>query len=336
MALTLHIGELHGGGLVLGYRCPSRCQHCLYGCGPHRRDGEPEDRDALERVLDLMAERGPRARFHIGGGEPFLDLGRLEQAVEGLLRRGLALDYVETNAMWVRDAEHADATLQRLAERGLQCLLVSLSPFHAEQVPLSRTLRLIESAERVLPGGAFVWIPEFARDLAGTDPEQRLDLDGWLAQRGAPYARELAARYGLVAAGRAGRYLYRHGAQTPWRDLLASARCRQRLTDTSHFHVDGHARYVPGLCAGLELPLEQLPGTVDLSDYPVLAALVSGGLRALVDLARNHGFEPDDSYSSSCDLCTHVRLLLYPRRFPELGPEGFYDERSVQGFTGSS
>jgi len=64
----MHIGALQGGGLVLGYRCSSRCRHCPYACGPHRRDGDGDDQ-ALEQVLDLLAERGPGARYHIGRGE---------------------------------------------------------------------------------------------------------------------------------------------------------------------------------------------------------------------------------------------------------------------------
>ena len=68
----------------LGYRCPSACRHCLYNAGPHRRDGAPESVTALSELLDELARRAGRARYHIGGGEPFLDLDLLEAAVGGL------------------------------------------------------------------------------------------------------------------------------------------------------------------------------------------------------------------------------------------------------------
>lgn len=131
----LNIGPLIGGGLVLGYRCGSRCQHCLYGCGPHRRDGETVDNMSLDPLLDQLAERAPYAQFHIGSGESFLNLGLLEKAVAGLNNRGLILDYVETNASWFRTDEQAESVLQQLANLGLECILVSLSPFQAEFVP---------------------------------------------------------------------------------------------------------------------------------------------------------------------------------------------------------
>lgn len=327
---TLTIGPLLGGGLVLGYRCSSRCRHCLYGAGPHRIDGDGDGGARLEAVLDALAQRGPRAAYHIGGGEPFLDLDLLERAISGMAERGLQLDYVETNAGWVGDEDHATQVLARLADAGLSCVLVSLSPFHAELIPLRRTLALISAARRVLSGGPFVWIEPFLADLRDQDPAERLDLDRLLEQRGDTYAVGLARRYGLVPAGRAGRYLHRHGVQVPWREAARGQDCTGRLASTGHFHVDLDGLYVPGLCAGLALPLDQVPGAVDLDRYPLLRLLVQGGVEALVGFTSELGFEPSPSYSSACDLCGHARTFLRGKgEFPELGPAGFYDSRSV-------
>lgn len=344
-AMTLRIGPLHGGGLVLGYRCPSRCRHCLYGAGPHRRDGEPADDEALDRILDLLAEGGPEARYHIGGGEPFLDVDRLAHAVRGLVERGLILEYVETNAFWAKDRDHAERVLTGLADEGLSSVLVSLSPFHAEFVPLSRTLAAIEAAERVLPGGAFVWIPGFLAEITEVDNGGLLDLDALLVKRGERYARGLADRYGLVSAGRAGRYLHEHGRRLPWREVVTGCDglCRARLADTSHFHVDCEGLYVPGLCAGIALPFDELfaktnemneANEIDLDRYPLLRALVEGGPAALVELARDKGFRPAKTYASACDLCTQARLSLSAAgcsQWSELGPKGFYEARSISG-----
>jgi len=331
---TFKIGELWGGGLVLGYRCPSRCRHCLYGCGPHRNDGEPPDTASLERILDLLAERAPRAALHIGGGEPFLNVDRLEHAISGMRKRGLGLEYVETNASWVRDVAHGEQVLARLAEAGLSQVLISLSPFHAEFVPPAKTTALIRAASSALPSGAFIWIPAFLAELQEVPAEQRMDLDALLAREGDAYARALAARYSLVPAGRAGRYLHKHGARFAWSHLLDRAPCRERLADTTHFHVDGEGRYVPGLCAGIGVPLSEVPGELALERYPVLDALVSHGLRGLVEMARKAGFEPQATYSSPCDLCCDARRTLFAQGYPELGPSGFYDPKSLGDSTG--
>jgi hypothetical protein len=330
------MGPLYGGGLVLGYRCGSRCRHCLYGAGPKRRDGLFENDSDLDALLDELAQRGAHARYHIGGGEPFLDVELLRRAVSGLLERGLALEYVETNASWVRSAEQAQAALEELADVGLTCVLVSLSPFHAEYVPPQRTHVLIESARRVLPAGAFVWIPDFLPDISDFDSAHRIDLAGVLRARGDSYARGLASRYGLVPGGRAGRFLHRHGVRRQWRDVVGDASCARRLSDTSHFHVDGQGLFVPGLCAGVALPLHEVPGDVDVTNRPILSALVHGGVEALVQHALEWGFEPSATYSSACDLCCHVRAHLYVRgrgRDPlELGPDGFYEQFAFEAY----
>jgi hypothetical protein len=45
------------------------------------------------------------------------------------------------------------------------------------------------------------------------------------------------------------------------------------------------------------------------------------------------GFVPLPTYAGACDLCTHVRLHLHRTgRYAELGPDGFYDERSIGAY----
>ncbi|MDJ0766131.1 MAG: radical SAM protein [Myxococcota bacterium] len=335
MVDSLTVGPLVGGGLVLGYACPSMCRHCLYACGPHRKDGKPTLRE-LEGILDLLAERAPNARYHIGGGEPLLDRALLRRAIMGMRDRGLSLEYVETNAAWVSSPQQAVEVLAELESIGLRCVLVSVSPFHAEHIPFQKTRTLIEAARRVLPSGAFVWIQEFVPDILTQPEDQPLNFEALVDERGDPYALSLALRYGLVPGGRAGRYFEHYGRRLGWKDAARNAPCSNRLIDTSHFHVDGQARYVPGLCAGIVLPLEVLPGQVNLKAYPVIRTLLErDGLEKLVLQAMHLGFEPKEHYSAPCDLCTHVRLHLYKNRpTADLGPEGFYDPRSLVGFKG--
>ncbi len=280
-------------------------------------------------ALDLLAERAPMARLHIGGGEPFLHLDLLEQAVRGIRERGLALEYVETNASWATSRSRAEQLLARLEDAGLPCLLVSVSPFHAEHVPPARTFTAAEAAQRLLPEGAFLWVPGFVPDLKAAPRDERLDLDALISKRGDGYALTIALRYGLIPAGRAAGFQHAYGRCVPWERLLDAAPCRGRLADTSHFHVDLEGRYVPGLCAGIALPLAEVPGEVELDRYPLLAALVEDGVAGLVELAREVGFEPDPTYAGPCHLCQAARGALFSRGYAELGPPGFYSERSL-------
>jgi len=335
MADRLNIGPLAGGGLVLSWRCSSRCRHCLYGSGPWRTDGRPASDADLDRLLDDLHARAPHAAWHIGGGEPFLDPDLLEKTIDGMVRRGMFLQYVETNASWVTDPGQTEALLRRLAGVGLRCLLISVSPFHAEFVPLARTRLLIQAARRFLPHAPLVWIPDFLTDLEGIDADHPLPFDTFLAGHGRDYGVGLTERYGLVAAGRTGRFLAAQGATFPTDELLRQAPCRRRLADTSHFHVDAEGNYVPGLCAGLRWPWSSLPGPIDLAGFPLLQHLADGDLAGLWKKAVLAGFEGLPAYASPCDLCTHVRQFFYardPAACPELGPAGFYDPRSLPAY----
>jgi hypothetical protein len=238
------------------------------------------------------------------------------------------LDYVETNAAWVKGRDETAETLAGLAACGLSAVLVSVSPFHAEFVPPKKTLLLIELAEEILAGGPFVWLPNFLPDIYAYPRDERLNLSALIAQRGNAFALELASRYGLIPGGRAAFYLARHGVAVPWRDLLGEAPCRIRLSDTDHFHVDGQGLYLPGFCGGLSLPLKALPGVVSLSEYPVISTLLDpDGLGRLIERAKSLGYSPNATYSSPCHLCADVRSFLFEvAPSPDLAPAGYYAE----------
>jgi hypothetical protein len=103
------------------------------------------------------------------------------------------------------------------------------------------------------------------------------------------------------------------------------------LSDTSHFHVDVHGCYVPGLCTGLAIDVPDIERPLDPSRYPLVTLLHHGGIGALLVLAtREHGFAADPAgYIGKCDLCVAVRAHLVataPGAYPELAPAGFYRE----------
>jgi hypothetical protein len=107
--------------------------------------------------------------------------------------------------------------------------------------------------------------------------------------------------------------------------------CARALGDTSHFHIDLHGGYIPGLCAGLAIAMEDLGAPLPDGKYPLLARLAATGIEGLYNLAcEDYGFEPRRAaYLNHCDLCTDIRLFLVKQNqdeFPELAPRGFYDK----------
>jgi hypothetical protein len=107
------------------------------------------------------------------------------------------------------------------------------------------------------------------------------------------------------------------------------ANCARALKDTSHFHIDLYRGYVPGLCAGLSVAMEDLGRPLPAGKYPLLDVLAASGISGFYAMAHeDYGYTPlREVYLNHCDLCTEIRSFLIQQaqgRFSELAPEGFY------------
>ncbi len=322
------IPRLISGGLIANYACPSACRHCLYNCGPGR-EKDYITAEAAEESLRAVRALGCRA-VHIGGGEPLLRPAELGAVLDAARRAGVAVDYVETNASWFQDPGSAAALLSGLRGKGLHTLLVSISPFHNEHIPFSRTLGAMEAC-RAAGVRLFPWVADFVRDLSGLDPARPHALAEYEARYGRGYLRGIPGRYWIQLGGRAldcfRPVLRRKTLAQVLRE--GDGGCGRRLADTSHFHVDLFGNYVPGLCAGLAVRLGDAGRRLDAAAYPLLNRLASRGVRGLLEMAQaEFGFAPGrEGYLNACDLCDEIRRFLFARGYDgsaELAPAGFY------------
>ncbi len=122
-------------------RCPLRCLHCVTESGPDvRREMRPED---AVRWIDDLARTGRVRRLVLSGGEPFVDLERLDGILAAAHDRGLAVSAV-TSASW---APNADRARRVLADRpALTEICVSVDRWHVDFLPLDNARRAIEAA----------------------------------------------------------------------------------------------------------------------------------------------------------------------------------------------
>jgi hypothetical protein len=138
--------------------------------------------------------------------------------------------------------------------------------------------------------------------------------------------RKTASAYGISLGGRATNIEEEYNNRKPLKSLLDNGfnePCN-RLLSTGHFHVDMDGYFIPPGCTGLRLPLNELLAGVESSSYPVFDALYSGGIAALFELAKQHGFVPDNNgYVSKCNLCFHIRNYLASLDFPELDKDHY-------------
>lgn len=327
---ALHIRHLSSGGLITNYYCTSRCGHCLYCCSPHR-DRRYIDAATTRRNLETIRRLGCQA-VHVGGGEPFLNPEGLLQVLTSAREAGVRIEYVETNSSWYRDQDSAVTLLRELKDRGLGALLISISPFHNEHIPFQQVKGVIEAC-RATGLAAFPWVSGFYKELDAFDPRTPHRLEEYEARFGADYLKSIPARYWIHFGGRA---VNTFAGVLPTYDCAAILNrdrrgCRE-LQDVSHFHLDLFGHYIPGLCAGLAIQVDDLGSPLNPDKYPLLAQLHASGINGLWAVAREHGFEAKGTYLSKCHLCQDIRRYLVMDReldFAELAPRGFYEHLSA-------
>jgi hypothetical protein len=259
--------------------------------------------------------------------------------VEQIRRRGLVLEYAETNGFWVTREDARDRLL-RVRSAGCPCLLLSISPFHNAFLSCRDNVRAYEMIVDVFGSeGIFPWHPAYYRLLERVDPDRPVPFK--------EYARHFSRE---EMADQLTRIIYLHPAGRasssfgPFLGLRPAAsydekRCTRELSSPTHAHVDPHGHYLTGFCTGLQIghkqafDLERLFSEgILLSDYPILEMLVQRSLGDLRRHAEGLGFRPDpEGYVSACHLCGAIRTWLYhhlpgDRRPSELAPGFFYEE----------
>jgi hypothetical protein len=323
-----NIKKLRSGGLITNYFCTSSCKHCLYNCSPQWEKRYIDSKTA-EKSLMKIRSLGCRS-VHIGGGEPLLRPDKLGTVLEVASKIGVSVEYVETNSSWFRDIESAKALLARLRQKGLQTLLVSISPFHNEQIPFSRVQGVIEAAKQA-GIGIFPWITDFISDLSQFDPTKSHSMDEYRHVYGDDYLMQILQRYWIHLGGRALETFRPWLGKKTFQHILDEnpGSCAAELTDTSHFHIDLFGNYIPGLCSGLAVWKEDLGLPLSAEKYPILVNLYLNGIGGLFVFAReNYGFSPQKTnYINKCDLCMEIRTHLIKNEYDEsneLNPVEFY------------
>ncbi len=324
---SLCISRLHSGGLIVNFRCSSKCRHCLYGCSgawPDDYISAEQTRLNLEKIRSLGCQS-----MHVGGGEPFLHPEKLCVALAAARACSMRIDYIETNSSWFEAGQRTTEILRQVRELGVDTLLLSISPFHTEYIPFARVKGLASTC-RQLGLGVLPWIADFAGDAERLGDAHRHSLATYGKVFGDDYLAQAIRRYHLTERGRALELV------RPYRPHLPAAAIAQanpaacsELAGTGHFHVDLYGNYLPGLCSGLAIDIDDLGKPLDRQRYPFLTCLYEQGIGALLDTATTrHCFTPRPSgYLSKCDLCFDLRRhLVLDRQCAErdLRPRDYY------------
>lgn len=337
----LLVPEPISGGLLLSYKCNSKCRHCMYACSP-RWKADWIDRKEAEKVLVQLTNAfnrkyppgysgvGVNVGLHFTGGEPFLNYDLLLDLTETARNLQMPSLFVETNCFWSTDNETTKEKLEELRDAGLCGILISVNPFVLEYVPFERTLRTISMSRKVFGGNVMVYQELFFRQFRSLGIKATLSFEEYLQKAGS----ESLSHVELIPMGRAcyelGHFYQKNPAETYF-----NSSCKEELTRSWHIHVDNYYNYMTGYCGGITLGdarhLDEICKGLELDDHPILAKLVApNGMEKLFKLGKKeYGYKQlKDGYVSKCHLCLDIRKHITKKthEYKELKPLHLYEQ----------
>jgi hypothetical protein len=327
------------GGLMLSYKCPAECRHCMYACSP-KWTGDWITVDQLEKFLPQLAKvirPSPYGRqdmslnhgLHFSGGEPFLNFELLLKAVEISETLKIPSTFVETNCFWCKSDELTGQRLRLLKQNGLKGIMISVNPFYAEYVPFERTDRCIRISQEVFGTNVMVYQMEYYRQFRRLGLTGRISIDDYLKLAG---EKSLSDRVELFLMGRAAEKLKDLYPGHPSKRFFNTP-CQPDFLRSWHNHFDNYGNFMPGYCGGISLgswfELDRLlKEGIDLQNRPVLKYMVSQDMKGLFNFALDRGYqELGEGYVSKCHLCLDIRKYLASSGdYDELKPGQFYEQ----------
>ena len=119
---------------VVTYACTGHCKHCSEG--DHAACGERiSPQVAYDAVSRVAAEYDIKTVMAFGG-EPLLYTDAIYAIMTAAKESGVQKRQVITNGYFSKDADYIRAVARRLAECGVNDLLLSVDAFHQETIPL--------------------------------------------------------------------------------------------------------------------------------------------------------------------------------------------------------
>ncbi len=285
-----------GVAIAVDSRCPIRCEHCYFSCGPKSQDRLSDD--AVARIVDECITRDDIDSVSFTGGEALLRkplvLSMIAKATSGGLHTTLV-----TNGFWGVSDRLAKTYLADMKSSGLSRLTISYDYFHQKYVA-SRKIITILAANREFG------IP-CSINMAVTKSEDGLNLIKELDEMGFNVP---VTRFPVVPVGQAsslpGNELFRHSAEDD-----KSLRCP---SFELLYHFDG--KVYPCCSPAIASTCLSL-GSVDslsvdeaerrLTHNQVLAYIQRVGFRDLLMECRREGLVTGDvQIVNSCDLCRMI------------------------------
>jgi hypothetical protein len=300
---------------VVTYRCNSHCKHCQVD--ESRRHLLPQAIDAqlAAGIVRSIAREHPLTSVMTFGGEPLLYLDAVCAIHQAAMDCGIPARQIITNAGFPPTKSLAERVAQRLSASGVNEMCISVDAFHQEYIPLEVVERNVRA---YLAAGIteLAWNPCWVVAPEADNPYDRRTRS--ILQE----LSHLPVRAGtgnlLQPAGSAQQYLK---AYFPPKQLIPQGSCEDRPYTSRLDEIDSISIAPDG---GVDICSDWMIGNARETDIldilrayeptaiPEVHAILSGGMAALVELARSRGVETDaQGYWSICAMCVDLRNKIH-------------------------
>ena len=132
--------------LLLTYRCPAACDHCVFESSP--TNTATLDPGIAEKLIAAAARQSPPPVLGFSGGEPFLQLAMMRRLASYAAARGMCSEVVSSSA-WAKNGDYARRILADLKRRGLATYCTSVDRFHTPFVAPEKMRTAVLTAREV-------------------------------------------------------------------------------------------------------------------------------------------------------------------------------------------
>ncbi len=130
---------------VITLACTGRCKHCSEG--DHKNSGESINKDAAVRALRKVAEAYPIKTVMTFGGEPLLCPETVFAIHAAARELNIPQRQIITNGFFSKDHKKIKSVAKKLAESGVNDVLLSVDAFHQETIPLEPVMTFAKSVK---------------------------------------------------------------------------------------------------------------------------------------------------------------------------------------------
>ena len=330
--MTKPLDQIEHLSLIIADECNIECKHCFVYC--HDLPSNPENLMELEHARKYMRELPNLEDVCLYGGEPTLNLDRLIEIIKEATKVGITKSII-TDGWWGEDKIVAEEYSRKLKDAGLDNLHISVDAFHQEFVDIDSVKGAIRACQQAglncTANGSMLGEKALPNPY---DEKTSHFLEGLSEEFGI----KTTSSKDLLWIGRAVDKLTDYMPKYPVSDLgKPTCPCPVKEgdikspTDSTGCVIDCKGRI--SISTGItirdarEQPIADLVRNYPYDDHPLLSVFFSKGIKGLVELAMEKGYEPlKEGYVNAHHIYYHAnRFMAQKGLYPDvLAPARFY------------